>query len=706
MKRVAIIAPCILPVPASKGGAVEGLITRILDDNELNKNFSVDLFTIADGMSGNQGYSYTNIVRVESNRKIGIEDRITDKYYRTVSGSSSNRLLDKEISSKFIDRISEAEIKYDAVIIENMMSTACEIVQLCEGRFDFPIFFHMHNDVDIYRSPKQIRELVRFGVRFLATSGYIKDQIIKCDKNAVVSILYNGIDLTRYHRKNISHKDERTFLYTGRIIPGKGVKELIQAFLEAFGKTDTPEKDRIKLEIVGFSGFDRGYENSIRRMVESNCNISCHEQIPADEMPALYDSADIVVMPSLVEESFGLVALETMAMGIPLIVSNSGALPEVVEDGAAIVDNSKDFVGNLSEEMKRLALDDGYRKELSEKGYNRAHSVKDFDINNYYNNFVELISEDRITSEDVISVIVPVYNVSSYLKRCVDSLVHQSYDNLEIILVDDGSTDDSASICDEYASCDTRIRVIHQENIGLSGARNIGLDKATGRFVFFCDSDDFLRMDALEKMLKQLKRDHSDVVACGIDPVYDEGGKHTEETGFSTDTKPGRWSGPESVVQMMRGSNVCSVAWNKLYKRILFDGIRFPLNIQNEDEATTYKILYRAKMVSFIPDKLYKYYQRDDSIIHQELNDRYRFFVDAAIDRITFFHELGEDELEQHSRISLLEWIKYSYRNIEGKEKKYELLGVYRDNVNYLNAPVVLGMKKKMALLLWKYIRY
>ena len=128
-----------------------------------------------------------------------------------------------------------------------MMSTACEIVQLCEGRYDFPIFFHMHNDVDIYRSPKQIRELVRFGVRFLATSGYIRDKIIKCDKNAIVSTLYNGIDLSRYNRKNISHKDELTFLYTGRIIPGKGVKELIQAFLEAFRNSDTSEKDRIKL---------------------------------------------------------------------------------------------------------------------------------------------------------------------------------------------------------------------------------------------------------------------------------------------------------------------------------------------------------------------------------------------------------------------------------------------------------------------------
>ena len=727
MKHIAIISPCILPVPARKGGAVEGLVTRILDDNELNKDYFIDLFTIDEGEIGNLEYSYTKIIRVENKRNTRVADRITDKYYRTVPGSSSERLLDKEIVRCFWERISEPGISFDAVIIENMMSTACEIVHLCQGRYDFPIFFHMHNDVDLYRSPKQIRELVCFGVRFLAVSDYIRNQIIKCDKNAIVSTLHNGTDLSRFDRVSQTGNGNVSFLYAGRIIPGKGVKEMLLAFIEAFEKAEDLGKTNARLDIVGFSGFDRGYEGTIRKIAEGYSNITCKEAVAADEMPSLYSSADIVIMPTIDEEPFGLVALETMAMGTALIVSDSGALPEVVGEGAVIVDKSKDFVAGLSDAMKKLAYDESLRKEIAEKGYRRAHAVEDFDISNYYHNFTKLITEDAILPSDTISVIVPVYNVSAYLKRCVDSIISQTYGNLEIILVDDESTDESGVICDELATNDSRVKVIHQANAGLSAARNTGIDIATGSFIFFCDSDDYIQEDALEKMLRRLKRDHGDIVACGIEKVYDssyEDNRNLEETtsdihvrkkqtsdtssaaDIFTSINPGRWSGHESVIQMMRSNNVCSVAWNKLYKKELFEGIRFPLGVKNEDEALVYKLLYRAKLVSYIPDTFYKYYQRSDSIIHDDLQDWYHFFISASIDRIKFFEEMGDDELSQHSRITLLEWIKYSYRNIHDKKIRKELAEAYKENLSFSNAPMVMGLKKKWALLLWKAIRY
>ena len=706
MKKIAIIAPCILPIPATRGGAVEGLVTRLLDDNELNKDFCIDLFTIACDDIESTEYSFTEILTVENSNATRLADKVIDKCYRTVANGTSRRLLDKKIAQAFIRRLKEMRDRYDAVVVENMMSTAVEIVHLCNGKYKFPIYFHMHNDVDIYRSPRHIHELVRYGVQFIAVSGYIKRQMIRNDKNAIVSTLYNGVDLSKYDKCSKIPSEHISFLYAGRIIPGKGVKELVTAFIIMLNRVNESVRKSIKLTIVGFSGVDKRYENLIKAMVKGYENIECKEQISATDMPVFYDGADVVVMPTIDEEPFGLVALETIAKGLPLITTDSGALPEVVDDGALIVKRGEDFIEKLCDAMQKMASEPGARKCLSDKAYNRARENKDFDIRNYYNNFRAIIDPRAPEDDDKISVIIPVYNVAEYLTRCLLSITGQTYKNLEIILVDDGSTDDSGAICDQFAASDDRIKVFHQTNMGLSGARNTGLDQATGRYIFFCDSDDFLVEDALDIMVRKLIDDHADIVACGIAKVYDGAlGKNKKEEIF-TDLRPGRWSGHESVIQMMRSNNICTIAWNKLYKRELFEGVRFPASVQNEDEATVYKLLYKAGIVSYIPDTLYKYYQRDDSIMHEDLETRYHFFLQASLDRMDYFHKLGEAELEDHSRITLLEWIKYTYRNISDPLIKKELIKVYNENLALQNVPRVMGVKKSVALFLWKYIRY
>jgi glycosyltransferase involved in cell wall biosynthesis len=706
MKKIAIIAPCILPVPATLGGAVEGLITRIIEDNEREKNYEIDLFTIPQTGDDCFDFSLTNVINVRPAGYTQAFDRVSDKLRRMFSAESSTRRLDKLITGCFSDRLKETGGNYDAVIIENMMSTACAVVDLCNGRYDFPIYFHMHNDVDMYRSPEHIRKLVRFGVRFISVSEYIKGQILKCDKNAVVTTLYNGVDLSGFNRAERKQNRRVTLLYAGRIIPGKGVKELVLSFINMLNQIDEAKRNSIRLLIVGFSGFDRGYEAQVRTLAGRHDNIECLAQVGAKEMSSVYDSADIVIMPTINEEPFGLVALETMAKGIPLITTNSGALPEVVGDGAVIVDTSEEFVRKLTNSIMALAFDEAGRQRLSESAYERAHGIKEFDIQNYYNGFSNIIDAQKISLDDVISVIVPVYNVSDYLKRCVLSITSQTYRNLEIILIDDGSIDDSGAICDELSQMDNRIKVVHQANRGLSGARNTGLETATGKFIFFCDSDDYLRPEALELMLNKLKKDHADIVACGISKVFDKSEADHEKTERFTAIHPGRWGGRESTIQMMRSNNVCTVAWNKLYKRDLFEGIRFPLGIKNEDEATIYKLLYKARIASYIPDDLYMYYQREASIMHDDLENRYQDLLDALQKRIDFFREAKDVELEQHSRITLLEWIKYVYRNIDSKEKKRKLRGVYKQNINVNNAPSVMGSKKKLALLSWKMISY
>lgn len=701
MKRIAIITPCILPVPATKGGAVEELINKIIDDNESNGLMSIDLFTVVDGAYNRYSYRYTNIIAVNMSSIVKGIDQIIDKFYRRIPGCNSRRILDHCITCCYINRLKETGVSYDAVIIENMASTALSIIRAGQGKYDFPIFFHIHNDIDIYRSYHDIEILKRAGVQFIAVSNYIKGKVLNCNSDdRQVRVLYNGTNIPTKQNVIKKQSNEISFLFAGRIIREKGVKELI----EAFNKIQSTGK--YKLDIYGFSDRPTRYEKQMLKLAHNNSKISCHKRVDKKEIERLYGLYDIVVMPTMAEEPFGLVALEAMAGGAALITTDSGALPEVVGDGAVIVKKDGNVTEELSEAMKSIALSNRIRDELREKAFNRIINISDFDIKNYYLNFKDIIREEKITDQDLITVIVPVFNVSQFLRKCLKSIIDQSYRNIEIIIIDDGSTDGSGNICDELSVTDERVKVIHQLNMGLSGARNTGLDNASGKYIFFCDSDDYIEPDALEKMLFKLKRDHADIVACGFSKVYQNSGESKEKKELFTNPKPGRWNGYQSVIQMMRNNNVCTVVWNKLYRKELFEGIRFPLNVKNEDEATTYKLLYKAGIVTYTPDTLYNYTQRQESIIHENLEGWYADFIDAINDRIEYFRKLQEEELVQHCIISYLEWLKYAFRNTEDNETKKILIEKYNEKLNGENVPEIMGMKKKLALLIWKYFRY
>lgn len=714
MRRIAIIAPCILPVPATKGGAVEELITRILRDNEVHKKLKIDLFTIEDNAAEKVFFEYTNIISVSYKKISQMCDSFSDKIYRRIPNGKSRRLLDKDIVMRFSEALQSLEQPYDAVIIENQASTAMAIMYYCKGKYEIPLYFHMHNDVDVYRSKQDISELVRNGVQFIAVSDYIKESILCQDKGAVVHVLYNGIDFERYERKENAYRNGRRFLYAGRIIPGKGVKELVVAFnrfVDSLEKTDNSKDIKrclgtnYTLDIIGFSENHSSYEKEIIRLSKEHKDlIRCYSRISTDAMAQKYQEYDVVVMPTIDEEPFGLVALETIARGMPLITTNSGALPEVVNDGALLVDKNEDFNDNLFGAIRKMAYDKEFREDLSERAYLAARRKPEFDIKNYYDNFFSILFACKY--DEIISVIIPVYNVEKYLPRCVESIVNQTYRRLDIILVDDGSTDNSGKMCDDYAHKGTQIRVIHQKNTGLAGARNTGLDNATGDYIFFCDSDDLLQEDALGNMLAKLKLFHADVVACGfshVDDVFFE--RKGQEKRFTSE-EPCALSGHESVIQMMRSNSVCTTACNKLYKRKLFDDVRFPEGYYHEDEASTYKLLYKSKMVAYTPSMYYKYYQREDSYMRNSMENRYQDFLEALSDRREFFLERRERELYEHSQISYLDGIKYAYRCISDYETRKKLAELYADNISVANAPLVMGMWKAFALLLWKYLKY
>ena len=254
--------------------------------------------------------------------------------------------------------------------------------------------------------------------------------------------------------------------------------------------------------------------------------------------------------------------------------------------------------------------------------------------------------------EKTVSVIVPIYNVEKYLERSVRSILKQSYDNLEVILVDDGSPDKCGNICDDLAKEDKRIKVIHKENGGLSDARNAGLDIATGDYIVFVDSDDHISPDFIDILMKEMDENDADVAMCS----YKETSADMEEASFfDIDKNVHAFDGEREVYEtedllknLYDANHVDAtyfiVAWNKIYKACLWDGVRFPKGRIHEDEATTYLIYEKAKKGVYLRRPLYAYYKMDESITRGKFNLKRLNWFDALDERIEHFEEKGDEK--------------------------------------------------------------
>lgn len=244
--------------------------------------------------------------------------------------------------------------------------------------------------------------------------------------------------------------------------------------------------------------------------------------------------------------------------------------------------------------------------------------------------------------EPLISIVVPVYRVEAYLKRCVDSLRSQTYANLEIILVDDGSPDGCPAICDSYAEQDGRIRVIHQKNAGLSGARNAGIDIAKGEYLAFVDSDDYVSPDFIRSMYELLQETGCAIAQCRF--AYVQGEPLKSEPSSSVRIYRG-----ESLMEQLYGpeeeATYFVVAWNKLYRRELFEQIRYPLGRIHEDEATTYRLFHAGKKLAFLDRALYGYYTENAGSITSVFSEKRLQWLDAHEERIIFLRENGYERL-------------------------------------------------------------
>lgn len=214
--------------------------------------------------------------------------------------------------------------------------------------------------------------------------------------------------------------------------------------------------------------------------------------------------------------------------------------------------------------------------------------------------------------EPLLSVIIPVYNVEKFLDRCLESVTKQTYRNLEIIIVDDGTKDCAGKMADEWAKTDNRINVIHQENQGLSAARNTGIDHANGEYITFVDSDDYLELDTYEKVMQHVVDDDTDI---GIFPVIrEEPGKEPFITRKPWFEVPYAILDKEQMVQQLLLNRLDCAVWNKVFSRKLFTDLRFKKGITNEDFALLYKLMNGAEKAVYILDAKYHYMQNGNSI--------------------------------------------------------------------------------------------
>ena len=253
-----------------------------------------------------------------------------------------------------------------------------------------------------------------------------------------------------------------------------------------------------------------------------------------------------------------------------------------------------------------------------------------------------------MTQPLLVTVIIPVYNVEKYLRKCLDSIINQTYKYLEIIIVDDGSKDTSSYICDEYAKKDSRIIVIHKKNGGLSSARNAGLDIASGDYVMFVDSDDFVEPDFCKRPLDLALAKETDIVSFGFHKITKEGDVATIKT-----TSP-RYITPEEGIKelILVKDHIYNFAWNKLYKLSLFNSIRYPFGKTYEDQATTYLLFHKASKIYIDDSPLYNYIFRSDSISAdwnkpESIFDRFFIWLDRLAFIRNYYPELEGIQVKQ-----------------------------------------------------------
>lgn len=302
----------------------------------------------------------------------------------------------------------------------------------------------------------------------------------------------------------------------------------------------------------------------------------------------------------------------------------------------------------------------------------------------------------------LISVIVPIYNVEKYLARCVDSIVNQTYKNLEIILVDDGSPDRCPQMCDDYAEKDSRIKVVHKKNGGLSDARNAGIDVATGEYISFIDSDDYVSDDFFECLLDVMNKKNSDIAECSVVKLYED--NRFDE--FSDDLSVKTYDTQDAMSALIAENPFHQHVWNKLYKTELVKDIPYAVGKLNEDEFWTYQVFGRANKVARLNKTMYYYFQRSSSIMGVGYNIRRLDALEGKANRQKYI-ENNFPELSTQAKIDLYGSCMFACQSVlkfmsgADKKKALELIRKYRKiyNLSFDEINTIKDSSKKYFML-------
>jgi len=308
---------------------------------------------------------------------------------------------------------------------------------------------------------------------------------------------------------------------------------------------------------------------------------------------------------------------------------------------------------------------------------------------------------------ELISVIVPVYNVEKYLPACIESILCQTYSELEIILVNDGSPDKCPEICDEYAKKDSRVKVIHQSNQGLSSARNTGIDNSSGKYIIFVDSDDTIEPTMVEDLYTCVIKYNCSMAACGRKYVFEDG----KVVCKVPDNIEKVFSFSDAIREMNTYFYFDMSAWAKIYKRELFDNIRFPVGRLSEDFFIMYKLIALSQKVAYISKPLYNYLQRKSSISrNKNINHD---FITAAREQMEFldknYPELAIIGHTAYASANLTVLDFYIKNGVDcPREKLNEFRKAVRDNMEYIKSNKYLSKSKRIqfSLFLFSYHIY
>lgn len=296
--------------------------------------------------------------------------------------------------------------------------------------------------------------------------------------------------------------------------------------------------------------------------------------------------------------------------------------------------------------------------------------------------------------KEKISVIIPIYNVEDYLEQCVESILNQTYTNLEIILVNDGSTDSSGEICDRYKNIDKRIKVIHKVNGGLSDARNCGLENSTGEYIAFFDSDDWADKKFYDTLYTNIKKYNGDIAVCNYKKYYSK-----KDIELHNSNEVICYSNIEALNQLYDKYSVqMIIACNKLYKREVIGEIRFPVGKIHEDEYLIPMIIYNAYKIIYINNELFYYRQRDNSIMNKKFNIKRLDYLYVLESRMKFFKENMLNELYKKNVCTYLEKVMEFYFLIKNSEieNKKSIMKKLKNKLSNLNKKLDINLPKNL----------